>query len=95
MQNKDLKSIEAPDDSWECPECSSNNLNSTYTCNYCDISEAGISKAIKIARQKNVDVNFWVQDLADFLFGFEYDVILSHGVLHLPEKNCHARAFKV
>ena len=29
---------------------------------------------------------FWSQDLADFEFQKEYDVILSHGVLHLPEK---------
>jgi len=34
-QNKDLKSIEAPDESWECPKCSSSNLNTTYTCKNC------------------------------------------------------------
>ncbi len=51
-----------------------------------DISEAGIKKAIKLAGLKKADVNFWPQDLAEFEFEKEYDVILSHGVLHLPEK---------
>ena len=51
-----------------------------------DISEAGINKAINIAKLKNVDVNFWSQDLTEYEFTKEYDVILSHGVLHLPER---------
>lgn len=51
-----------------------------------DISEAGINKAINIAKLKNIDVNFWSQDLTEFEFSKEYDVILSHGVLHLPEE---------
>lgn len=51
-----------------------------------DISEAGIRKATKISKHKNVDVNFWIQDLAEYKFQKEYDVILSHGVLHLPDK---------
>lgn len=56
-----------------------------------DISEAGINKALKIAKQKNVDVKFWSQDIAEFFFCKEYDVILSHGVLHLPEKKVRDR----
>jgi len=51
-----------------------------------DISEAGINKAKMIAESMNLNIKFWVQDLADFEFEKEYDVILSHGVLHLPEK---------
>ena len=51
-----------------------------------DISEAGINKAKRISESKNVVVNFFVQDLADYSFQKQYDVIMSHGVLHLPEK---------
>jgi len=51
-----------------------------------DLSEAGIEKAKFIAESRNISVRFWTQDLADFVFEKEYDVILSHGVLHLPEK---------
>lgn len=52
-----------------------------------DISEAGISKAKYLAGLKNVNVNFYVQDLREFEFSNDYDIILSHGVLHLPEMN--------
>lgn len=52
-----------------------------------DISEAGVNKAIKIAKLNNLSVNFWSQDLSTYEFDKEYDVIMSHGVLHLPEKN--------
>lgn len=52
-----------------------------------DISEAGISKAKYLADLKKVNVNFFMQDLREFTFLYDYDVILSHGVLHLPEKN--------
>jgi tellurite methyltransferase len=51
-----------------------------------DLSEAGIAKASALARQIGVVVNFTVCDLADFVFEKTYDVVLSHGVLHLPEK---------
>ena len=51
-----------------------------------DLSQAGIAKAQTIAAREGVRVRFWAQDLADFQFGKDYDVILSHGVLHLPEK---------
>ena len=51
-----------------------------------DISEVGIEKAKYIANNKNVPVNFFVQDLGKFEFSKDYDIILSHGVLHLPEK---------
>lgn len=51
-----------------------------------DLSEAGVNKAKKIADNKNISLNLWVQDLADFKFNKEYDIIISQGVLHLPEK---------
>jgi tellurite methyltransferase len=51
-----------------------------------DLSEAGIEKAKTIANNKGLEVNFFVCDLSEFVFEKEYDVILSHGVLHLPEK---------
>lgn len=51
-----------------------------------DLSVAGIEKASEIALNMNLSVKFWQQDLTKFKFQKEYDVILSHGVLHLPEK---------
>ena len=51
-----------------------------------DLSEAGVAKARAIAAEQNLDVRFWAQDLTAFAFARDYDVILSHGVLHLPEK---------
>ena len=51
-----------------------------------DISEAGIEKAKFFAESMNLTINFWQQDLNYFTFQKMYDVVLSHGVLHLPEK---------
>ena len=51
-----------------------------------DISEAGIEKAKRIAATCGTKVNFFCQDLIKFNFTATYDVILSHGVLHLCEK---------
>ena len=52
-----------------------------------DLSAAGVAKSQAIAQAKGVDVRFWQQDIADFVFEKTYDVILSHGVLHLPHKD--------
>lgn len=52
-----------------------------------DISENGIEKAKKISNQMGVPINYFCCDLENFLFEKEYDVILSHGVLHLPYKD--------
>lgn len=52
-----------------------------------DISENGIEKAKKISKQMGVKINYFCCDLEKFLFEKEYDVILSHGVLHLPYKD--------
>jgi len=51
-----------------------------------DLSEAGIEKAKSIAQNMNLKIKFWAQDIKDFNFDKKYDVILSHGMLHLPEK---------
>ena len=51
-----------------------------------DLSEAGIIKAKSIAENMNLNIKYWVQNLSEFKFLKEYNVILSHGVLHLPEK---------
>lgn len=52
-----------------------------------DMSEAGIFKLKKIAEENNIKVNAWVQDLTTFEFCQPYDLIISHGVLHLVEKH--------
>ena len=51
-----------------------------------DLSAAGIEKAIETAMNAGLNINFYQQDLTGFAFQKKYDVILSHGVLHLPEK---------
>lgn len=51
-----------------------------------DISEAGINKLKRIAKENKVEVNAWVQDLTTFKFSRTYDLIISHGVFHLVEK---------
>jgi tellurite methyltransferase len=38
-----------------------------------------------------LNINFFVRDLGEFVFDKDYDVILSHGVLHLPEKSMRDR----
>ena len=51
-----------------------------------DISENGIKKAVKIAEHEKTPVTFFTCDLGVVVFKKEYDMILSHGVLHLPVK---------
>jgi len=57
-----------------------------FTVDAFDISEFGIAKAKRIAERVGVTVNFMCIDLAEYYFESDYDVILSHGVLHLCEK---------
>ena len=57
-----------------------------FVVNAFDISIAGIEKARRIASTRGVNVNFMCNDLSVFSFTKSYDVILSHGVLHLCEK---------
>lgn len=51
-----------------------------------DISKSGIRKATLIADKEKVQVNFFAEDLSNFIFNKQYSIILSHGVLHLPYK---------
>jgi tellurite methyltransferase len=51
-----------------------------------DVSEAGIAKVQRISADKNVKLNAWVQDLTQFQFNKSYDVITTHGALHLVER---------
>lgn len=62
-----------------------------HTVDAFDLSENGITKAKSIAIAAGVEVNFFSQDLGVFVFEKDYDVILSHGVLHLPEKEVRDR----
>ncbi|MCL1844114.1 MAG: class I SAM-dependent methyltransferase [Defluviitaleaceae bacterium] len=57
-----------------------------HTVEAFDLSAAGIEKAIETAMNAGLNINFYQQDLTGFAFQKEYDVILSHGMLHLPEK---------
>lgn len=57
-----------------------------HTVEAFDLSEAGVEKAVLLAEEAGVSVSFFPQDLKDFSFEKDYDVILSHGVLHLPKK---------
>lgn len=59
-----------------------------------DVSEAGIAKLKKIAEEKGVKVNAWVQDLTSYIFDKTYDIIICHGVLHLVEKHEWQRIIK-
>ncbi len=52
-----------------------------------DLSLSGIEKAKHLAQLANVKVNFFQADLTEYIFTKHYDVILSSGVLHLPEKD--------
>lgn len=51
-----------------------------------DLSQAGIEKLLRIASEKKVKVNAWVQDLIEYNFHRGYDLIMSHGTLHFVEK---------
>lgn len=56
-----------------------------------DISAGGIEKLTLLARQKGIEVNAWVQDLAEYVFKDRYDLIISHGVLHLVARDTWTR----
>jgi 2-polyprenyl-3-methyl-5-hydroxy-6-metoxy-1,4-benzoquinol methylase len=51
-----------------------------------DISEAGIAKLRRLAKRNNVLINAYVQDLCTFEFSKMYDLIMTHGTLHLVTK---------
>lgn len=51
-----------------------------------DLSESAIAKLNRLATSKDLQVNAWVQDLAQFTFSKCYDLIMSFGTLHFVEK---------
>ena len=57
-----------------------------FTIEAFDISMSGVEKARRIADTRGVEVEFNCYDLTQFVFMQEYDIVLSHGVLHLCEK---------
>ena len=48
-----------------------------------DVSAAGIEKLTRMAASEGIRVNAWADDLNTFEFSRCYDLIISHGVLHL------------
>ncbi|MBI5804651.1 methyltransferase domain-containing protein [candidate division TA06 bacterium] len=56
-----------------------------------DVSANGIEKLTAITKQKDITINAWIQDLAEYEFNNRYDLIISHGVLHLVKREVWAR----
>ena len=52
-----------------------------------DLSENGIAKLSRTASKYGLTVNAWVQDLRNFQFKQQYDLIISFGSLHFVEKS--------
>ena len=57
-----------------------------FQVNAIDISAAGITKLLRSARDRDLEINARVSDMTTFQFGQDYDLIVSHGVLHLVER---------
>ncbi len=51
-----------------------------------DLSQAGITKLKKISEAYHLRLNAWVEDLTQFTFKKQYDVIISYGTLHFVRK---------
>jgi Cyclopropane fatty acid synthase and related methyltransferases len=51
-----------------------------------DLSENAVAKMKRIADKKSLVVNAWAQDLREFDFSKQYDLIFSFGTLHFVEK---------
>ena len=51
-----------------------------------DLSENGIAKLSKIANKRGLQINAWAQDLREFEFKKQYDLIISYGTLFFVEK---------
>ena len=56
-----------------------------------DVSAAGIDKLTRMAARDGVHVNAWTDDLNSFRYSRCYDLIISHGVLHLLERDVWSR----
>ncbi len=51
-----------------------------------DISEAGIRKLQALAQKNNLHIHTQVADIRDYWFPQSFDLIVSHGCLHLLER---------
>jgi tellurite methyltransferase len=51
-----------------------------------DISEAGIEKIKYLANKENLKINTFLCDMRNFEFEKSYDLIITHGCLHLISK---------
>jgi len=51
-----------------------------------DLSGSGVAKLNRIASDKSLSVNAWVQDLTKYEFSKPYSLIMSFGTLHFVEK---------
>jgi len=51
-----------------------------------DVSEHGIRKLRSLASQKNIKIHAEVADMRNYRFAGEFDLIISHGCLHLIER---------
>jgi tellurite methyltransferase len=58
-----------------------------YDVTAIDISEAGIAKLKHLAAEKNLTLDAWVQDMRTFQTETRFDVIISHGCLHLIHRH--------
>ena len=56
-----------------------------------DISEAGIRKLQVSAQERNLDIHTEVVDMRHFEFPNSFDLIISHGCLHLIERESWQR----
>lgn len=52
-----------------------------------DLSENAIAKVHRIAEEKSVHINAFVQDLCSFEWKESYDLIITYGTLHFVAKN--------
>jgi len=51
-----------------------------------DISDSGVKKLIHRSKKLNVSINAFVQDMISFDFVQGYDLIITHGCMHLISK---------
>ena len=56
-----------------------------------DVSAAGIDKLTRMAARDGLHINAWTDDLHTFRYSRCYDLIISHGVLHLLERDVWSR----
>lgn len=52
-----------------------------------DLSENAIEKLHRLAASENLHISAWPQDLTQFMFNKNYDLVMSFGTLHFVEKS--------